>query len=106
MGGDHGHHDHGERYKIPDYRIYKVQDAPELVAVENALAAKGLKDPWLRNEVWRYNVKEWGTARQRRMTFFFRGFKYGFAAFLATIAVETALDKIRGKKGGHDGGHH
>lgn len=51
MGGD-GHH-HGPEYKIPDYKIYKVDNIPELVRVKNALAAKGLKDPWLRLVFWR-----------------------------------------------------
>lgn len=45
MGG-HDHH-HGPPYKVPDYKIYKV-DSPELVQVEQALARQGLKDPWLR----------------------------------------------------------
>lgn len=45
MGG-HGHHH--EPYKVPDYKIYKVADAPQLVEVERALARVGLKDPWLR----------------------------------------------------------
>ena len=38
----------GRPYEIPDWRKYKVEDAPELVNVRNALAQKGLKDPWLR----------------------------------------------------------
>lgn len=46
MGGDHHHH--GPKVVIPDWRIYKVEDAPELVRVQKMLAAKGLKDPWLR----------------------------------------------------------
>lgn len=37
-----------ENFKSPDWRKYKVESAPELVAVKNRLAAKGLKDPWLR----------------------------------------------------------
>jgi hypothetical protein len=45
MGGDHGHH---HKYEVPDYRIYKVEDCPQLVKVQRALAQKGLKDPWLR----------------------------------------------------------
>jgi hypothetical protein len=52
MGGDHthGHHDHGHHheFKVPDYKKYKVENAPELVTVRNMLAQKGLKDPWLR----------------------------------------------------------
>ena len=50
-GGDHAHghgNGHGHDLKIPDWRQYKVEDAPELVTVRNMLAAKGLKDPWLR----------------------------------------------------------
>jgi len=45
MGGDHGHH---HKYEVPDYRIYKVEDCPQLLKVQRALAQKGLKDPWLR----------------------------------------------------------
>ncbi len=55
MGG--GHH-HSERIPIPDYRIYQVGDhTPELQKIERMLAAKGLKDPWIRNEVWRYDTR-------------------------------------------------
>lgn len=46
MGG--GHHDHPPKIVIPDWRIYKVEDIPELVRVQKILAVKGLKDPWLR----------------------------------------------------------
>ena len=48
MGG-HGHHE--PPYKIPDYRIYKVEDSPRLLKVQQKLAEKGLSDPWLR-----YNI--------------------------------------------------
>ncbi|KAJ8976375.1 hypothetical protein NQ317_003229 [Molorchus minor] len=49
MGGDSHGHGHGPPYIVPDYKIYKVSDAPELVIVEKALASHGLKDPWIRN---------------------------------------------------------
>lgn len=91
MGGGHDHHHHGPPYKVPDASIYKVSDAPELVEVERALARRGLKDPWLRNEVWRYNVQQFSTHRTRLITFLFKGFPLGFAAFVATIGVEFAL---------------
>lgn len=42
-----GHDHHHEPYKVPSYKIYKI-DAPELVEVEKSLARQGLKDPWLR----------------------------------------------------------
>ncbi|XP_014668670.1 PREDICTED: NADH dehydrogenase [ubiquinone] 1 beta subcomplex subunit 3-like [Priapulus caudatus] len=86
MGG--GHH---QEIKVPDWRIYKVADAPKLAEVEQMLASKGLKDPWLRNEVWRYHPG-YGTPKHRFMLTFFRGFKYGFAAFVLTVAGRTAYE--------------
>lgn len=41
------HHHVGE-FKAPDWRIYKVENAPELLEVQEKLARRGLKDPWLR----------------------------------------------------------
>ncbi|XP_014272905.1 NADH dehydrogenase [ubiquinone] 1 beta subcomplex subunit 3 [Halyomorpha halys] len=97
----------GERSKVPAYTIYRVEDAPELQAVQDALRSKGLKDPWMRNEVWRFLPSEWGTHRQRLLTFFFRGFPLGFGAFLATIALEAASKLTKGSgEGGHGGGGH
>ena len=69
--GDHGHHDHhhhhapyveksvipyhipepghhAEDFVSPDWRLYRVENAPALVSVKDRLAQKGLKDPWLR----------------------------------------------------------
>lgn len=43
-----GHDHHTEKMEIPDYRIYKVEDCPELLKIQERLAQKGLKDPWLR----------------------------------------------------------
>lgn len=100
MGG----HGHGEPYKIPDYKIYKVADVPELAEVERALASQGLKDPWLRNEVWRFDPKGWGTPKERFNLIFFRGFKYGFGAFVLTIIGTAIYDKLYPSK--HDHGHH
>ena len=53
-----------ERLPIPDHRIYKVGDqTPQLLKIERMLAAKGLKDPWIRNEVLRFNTTMHGTWR-------------------------------------------
>lgn len=49
MGGhghDHGHHH--EPYKVPKPEIYKVGNIPELIMVQEELAKRGLKDPWIR----------------------------------------------------------
>ncbi|GLH07811.1 hypothetical protein R5R35_000651 [Gryllus longicercus] len=104
MGGDHGHgHGHGHP-KIPDWRIYKVENVPVLMQVKEALAQKGLKDPWMRNEVWRYDTKQFGSTLPNLRSFLFRGFKYGFAAFVVTIVAEKLWEKSHPSHG-HGHGH-
>lgn len=44
MGG----HGHEPPYTIPKYTDFKVQGIPQLEELEQALAKKGLKDPWIR----------------------------------------------------------
>ncbi|XP_066601069.1 NADH dehydrogenase [ubiquinone] 1 beta subcomplex subunit 3 [Prorops nasuta] len=91
MGGhDHGH---GPPYTIPSHEVFKVEDAPKLRKVQEDLKKLGLKDPWLRNEVWRYH-KSFGTLGQRVYGMLLNGIGYGFAAFVATIAFEklTGVD--------------
>lgn len=96
----HGHNPN-PGWKIPDASIYKLEDAPELVKFQEKLAKKGLKDPWLRNHVWKFNPK-YGTITSRWIEMIFRGFRVGFAAFLVTLAVERAL----GIKDYHGHVHH
>lgn len=111
-GGDHHHHH--KPYIVPDASIYKIENAPELLRVQEKLAKDGLKDPWLRNEVWRYERKHWGTFASRAAGYFLRGAKLGIPAFLITIAAEKALgiDYGHGHGHGHDahgaehGDHH
>lgn len=101
MGG----HDHHELYKIPDYKIYKVEDVPLLMRTKEALEIKGLSDPWLRNEVWRYNAKEFGTEGKRGAIIFTRGFKYGAVACALTLLGTAIYDKIYPSEHGHSHGH-
>ncbi len=42
------HHGSVAPFEVPDWRIYKVENAPVLVSVKERLAKLGLKDPWLR----------------------------------------------------------
>lgn len=58
-----------------------------------------------RNEVWRYNVKEFSTHRARLVKFMFRGLPLGAALAAGTIAVEFALGSPF-LSGGHGHGHH
>ena len=47
----------GGTIKIPHWQSPQCtigEHTPELQEIEKRLAARGLKDPWLRNEAWRY----------------------------------------------------
>ncbi|ELT90293.1 hypothetical protein CAPTEDRAFT_205075 [Capitella teleta] len=88
-------------YKIPDYKIYKVDGVKPLEWTRNELAKKGLKDPWLRNEVWRY--QQW----QGWMPTIFKVFKKGFMPGLALTLITIGIDKATGFTAGHhDEEHH
>uniref|UniRef100_A0AAY5L769 NADH dehydrogenase [ubiquinone] 1 beta subcomplex subunit 3 n=2 Tax=Esox lucius TaxID=8010 RepID=A0AAY5L769_ESOLU len=83
MGGDHGHKLH-----MPDYKQWKVEGTP-LEFTQQRLAARGLKDPWARNEAWRFMG---GFSRPITLgDVLLRGFKWGFAAFAVALAVEYTL---------------
>ncbi|XP_037818155.1 NADH dehydrogenase [ubiquinone] 1 beta subcomplex subunit 3 [Lucilia sericata] len=101
MGG----HGHGEPYKVPDPSIYKVENVAKLVEVKEALARQGLKDPWLRNEVWRYDAKQFGTHASRLRAFMLRGFVLGLGLTAATVACETFLGGDDHHGHGHDEHH-
>ncbi|KAM3865795.1 NADH dehydrogenase [ubiquinone] 1 beta subcomplex subunit 3 [Diretmus argenteus] len=88
MGGDHGH----GKPSMPDWRQWKVEGTP-LEFTQQRLAARGLKDPWARNEAWRF------TRVVRLADLVVPSFKWGFAAFTVALAVEYAL--FPPKKGGH-----
>lgn len=68
--------------------------------MQKALASIGLKNPWLRNDVWRYHPG-FKTTYERGMLFYFRGWKWGVLAFLLTIAGETAYAKLKGDSHSH-----
>jgi hypothetical protein len=42
------HHVDMSTFKVPDWKSYKVENVKQLTETKNKLAAKGLKDPWLR----------------------------------------------------------
>lgn len=90
MGG-HGHdHHHHEPYTVPKPEIYnnQVHKIEQLNYLQTELAKRGLKDPWIRNEVWRYNQAVWGNPKLRLIKFLFVGFPLGAACAAATIAYE------------------
>lgn len=58
MGG-HGHdHGHHAPYTVPKACIYKIENAKPLLEVQEALARKGLKDPWARFVWTLFNVAQ------------------------------------------------
>ncbi|XP_049629269.1 NADH dehydrogenase [ubiquinone] 1 beta subcomplex subunit 3 [Suncus etruscus] len=89
MAPGHGHesgHGHGHgKLELPDYRQWKIEGTP-LENIQERLAARGLRDPWARNEAWRYmggfahNVSFVGAI--------LKGFKWGFAAFVVAVGAE------------------
>lgn len=92
-----------EPYKIPDPSIYKIEDVSELKNVQKELAKRGLKDPWLRNYVWRYQNTQ--SVLMRKIVCLARGWKLGVPAFLITIGIEQYFGIDYGH-GHHDEGHH
>lgn len=44
MGGGGGHAPH----EVPDWRTFKAEGIPELDRLQKRLAARGLRDPWIR----------------------------------------------------------
>ena len=88
----HGKEHDPVKLDIPDYRIWKVEGT-QLEQVQKKLAKKGLKDPWARNEVWRF-MGEFGTP-QSVYGVIFRGFKWGAAAFVLSLMVEYSLQPPR-----------
>ncbi|XP_018425658.1 PREDICTED: NADH dehydrogenase [ubiquinone] 1 beta subcomplex subunit 3 [Nanorana parkeri] len=99
MGHGHEHHGHGpKKLHIPDYRIWKIEGTP-LEEVQARLAKRGLRDPWLRNEAWRFMGEFSKPATITQVLF--RGFKWGFLAFAVSLGVEYAF--FPPKK---DSGHH
>ncbi|KAK6633022.1 hypothetical protein RUM43_012765 [Polyplax serrata] len=99
MGG----HNHVELPKIPDWRIYQVEDVPQLVHLRKALECRNLKDPWLRNHVWKYTEKYNNKKCPSVLGVFKIGIKYGFLAGLATTALEKAFFAMKGH--GHEEHH-
>ena len=105
-----------KKIEIPDYKIYQVGPrTPELQDVQRRLAARGLKDPWLRNEVWRFDRRIMKSPKQRVIMTFKRGFFPGLALAVVTTFISNYFESVaphhapwyasRTGDDGH-GGHH
>ena len=108
---------------IPDWRQYRVEDVPQLMEVKKKLAARGLKDPWLRydfdkyaihlkdhsiddtidyrNDVWRYDQKSFGTQKWRYWGLIAPGMLYGLAMFVVLVVCEETILKEKDDHNSH-----
>lgn len=98
MAPGHGHGHGHSKLEFPDYKQWRIEGTP-LETVQRKLAARGLRDPWGRNEAWRYmggfanNVSFVGAL--------LKGFKWGFAAFVVALGAEYYLKSVDKDKKHH-----
>jgi len=82
--------------KVPDWRTCTVgPHTPELQKVERMLSSLNLKDPWLRNEAWRFDRRPGGAGFDRKPTmkkFLSRGMLPGFGLACITAGVHYYLE--------------
>ncbi|XP_071104216.1 NADH dehydrogenase [ubiquinone] 1 beta subcomplex subunit 3-like [Haliotis cracherodii] len=90
----------GGKVQIPDWRQYKVEGIKELEQLQSLLAARGLKDPWIRNEVWRYHPDNFQGVGRAAMKSVGRGFKWAFPAVVVTLLAQKFIFK-KDEHGGH-----
>jgi len=98
----------GEIPKIPDWRTYTIgPHTPELQHTERMLKSCGLKDPWLRNEVWRYDRRNPMVLDQSvrfKDAMGWVPFKYAFGIAIVTAGIRYYLTS--GDHGHGDTAHH
>jgi NADH dehydrogenase (ubiquinone) 1 beta subcomplex subunit 3 len=104
MGGPSAeHHAHKlhlpNGVRIPDWREYKVSREinPELWRAQERLAREGLKDPWSRNNAWRFQGHYNFSPIKRLMRVFI-----GLPEAAVVLGVIAAFNHF---KGGDDHGH-
>ncbi|CAO2638855.1 NADH dehydrogenase [ubiquinone] 1 beta subcomplex subunit 3 [Lemmus lemmus] len=98
MAAGHGHEHGHDKLVLPDHTQWKIEGTP-LETVQKNLAARGLRDPWARNEAWRYMG---GFAENISfMSVLFKGFKWGFAAFVVAVGAEYFLASPNSDKKHH-----
>ena len=90
------------KVEIPDYKTQTVgAHTPELKDLQERLARRGLKDPWLRNEVWRYDNRV-ATKRQAVMKLIRPKMALvGLGVALVTNAAQRYFDKRWEDQYGH-----
>lgn len=73
-------------FRVPNSAISREQDTVTYMLFNL------ISFPFLpRNEVWRYDPKQFGTHGERLRLVFFRGFKWGLLAAVGTVLIERAF---------------
>lgn len=82
-----------ESIKIPDWKAKRCtvgDHTPELQELQRRLAARGLKDPWARNEAWRWARVDRGYAPNFQVYNFIKP-----RAFVAAMVVAVITSQFR-----------
>jgi len=81
-------------YKIPHWSHYQVTDrTPELQKLQQRLASLGLKDPWIRNEVWRFDRGYQPTMMQNAKMLLGRGMGIGITLGIISAGISIYWEK-------------
>jgi len=89
---------------VPDYKKYSsIEGIKQLEWVQTELAKKGLKDPWIRNEIWRFQA--WPGVAANWKTLLGRGLKPAVALMLLTIGVDQLFGINKSRHPAHDDHH-
>jgi len=98
----------GHKLHIPDHSIYKVNEhTPELLDLQRKLAEKGLKDPWIRNEVWRYDMRDRiVTNEYKAFAVLLRGVLPGLMLAIPSAFLWWEYDRRYLSHHGHGDDHH
>lgn len=75
---------HAKPPKVPDWRVYKWEGAPEQVDVQRRLSVYGLRSHWLRNDTWAHHPSFDNSSKQL-WKWVFTGFWPGLGLALLTV---------------------
>lgn len=78
---------------VPDPSNYKVEDSKYLMNVQRRLAEKGLKDPWLRNHVWRCHLNR---GIKHPKWFLLDLFTYGWKIWVPLVGITIGVEHFLG----------
>ncbi|KAL4217220.1 Ndufb3p [Mactra antiquata] len=94
MGGGPIKHD------VPHYSKWKVQDYPRFLAYQKQLEDAGLKDPWIRNHLWKHTCPYTENHGKNVLYRFARaggmhaGLRWGIYTVVGYIAIDQVLRKM------------